>query len=119
MNRAIATPPGEKTEFVELTPEEQQARANEEAAYRPKENLNEALEAAFLAMLPKHLGQAYLTDDVIDAVMAAKVRVTETNKMPAPEQVKAAFSKAIVRKVKKQLPAEMAGDCDAILVLIP
>jgi len=74
--------------------------------------LNQRLEQAFMAMLPAHLGQPYMTNDVIRHIGQAKLVVTEYNRL---EQ----YALAAGTILSLDLPTEMIADRDALLALYP
>jgi len=73
--------------------------------------MNEILEQSFMSLLPKHLGQPYLTPDVINTVMSAKLSVTEANRLDPT----GSLGTAIVSSLS--LPTEMAADRAVMLSL--
>ena len=79
-----------------------------------EKDLNQTLEEKFLGMLPKHDGKVYLTDDVVDAVLSAKLKVAEANKLGRTD-----FARKALSALRKKLPAEMVGDLDTIVGMIP
>ena len=74
--------------------------------------LNEKLEEAFLSVLPKHLGQPYLINDLIVQIGTLKQVVTDYNRLGLYD-----LSKGMIANIP--LPDEMKGDRDALLELYP
>lgn len=86
---------------------------NQTGDYAPVKSLNQQLEEAFLTVLPLHLGQPYLTDSVIGAIMSAKVAVIDANLIDPSGML----AKATIRGLA--LPSEMEDDRQTLLELIP
>ena len=101
---------------VPMTDEEISQRQAEEATFLEEKTIptvkevNETLENAFLSVLPKHLGQTYLTPEIISEVISAKLQVTESNRLGMYP-----LSIAIIQGLK--LPAEMEADREALIQL--
>lgn len=78
-----------------------------------KPTINEILERAFLAVLPAHLGQPYLADATVMAIMSAKQGITDANKIDPSGALAARAIRGLA------LPPEMDADRAALLALIP
>lgn len=76
------------------------------------ESFNTSLEQSFMAMLPDHIGQPYLTGTVISALGQAKLVVTEYNRLG-----QYALSKVVIQTIT--LPTEMDADRQQLLTLYP
>lgn len=72
-------------------------------------SINERLEVAFMAMLPAHLGQPYLTPAVVNAIMATKQAITNAN------QIDATGTLAVMTLQGLALPPEMESARAALL----
>lgn len=103
---------------IELSPAEVLQRqiddaASEVAKAMPSvKEVNETLESAFLNVLPKHLGQPYLTPEVMLAIGSLKQSVTDFNRLGLY-----AISSQMISGLK--LPVEMEADKQALLLLFP
>lgn len=76
-----------------------------------EKSLNERMEAAFMAMLPAHLGQPYLTPAIVTAIMTAKQGITNAN------QIDPTGALAQMTLEGLTLPAEMEPDRQALLAM--
>lgn len=70
--------------------------------------LNEKLNQKFKQMIPAHIGQPYLTAQVITDIMVAKQAVTDANNEGLGD-----FAKVIIQGMS--LPKEMTADRDVLL----
>jgi len=76
-------------------------------------DVNTRMDLAFRTLLPAHIGQAYLTDIVIDTVIRAKVAVVEANRVdPSGE-----FARAVITRLT--LPVELESARTQLLGLLP
>lgn len=80
--------------------------------YEPEKPLNERLEESFLSFLPNHLGQPYLTGELMLTIGSLKQVVTDYNRLGLYQ-----ISKGMIAGFP--LPAEMQADRDAIVALYP
>lgn len=81
------------------------------SAYQPP--VTPKLEAAFMQMLPKHLGQSYCNGAVITTIMQAKVAVVDANNIDATGDL----ARLIISSLS--LPSEMENDRQALLGILP
>lgn len=77
-----------------------------------KISLNQQLETAFLSMLPAHLGQPYLTSELIVQIGSLKQVVTDYNRLGLY-----AISKGMIQAL--DLPVPMRADRDNLVTLYP
>jgi hypothetical protein len=77
MKRAIATAPGEPTQYVDLTAEEIAEREAEENLPQPLAPLSQRLEAMLLQAIQQPGAAALLSLEQIDALSALKVKLRE------------------------------------------
>lgn len=75
-------------------------------------DINKILEDAFLSVLPKHLGQPYLTPQVMLSIASLKQSVTDFNRLGLY-----ALSKQMIEGI--DLPVEMAADKQTLVNLFP
>ncbi len=75
-------------------------------------DLNSVLEEAYLQFLPNHIGQEYLTDELITGISTLKLVITDNNKNGLY-----ALSKRLITNVT--LPPQMEADRTALLALYP
>jgi hypothetical protein len=78
-----------------------------------KKSINQQLEAAFKTILPQHLGQPYLTPEVISRIMMAKVAVVDANQFDPTGYLAIATIEGL------SLPAEMEDSRAALLSIFP
>lgn len=103
---------------VPLTPEEIAQRQSDDAAFAAEQliptakQVNEALEQSFLALLPAHIGQPYLTPQVMLSIGNLKQTVTDFNRLGLHS-----LSKQMIQGL--QLPIEMDADKQTLLSLFP
>ena len=74
--------------------------------------VNETLETVFLSVLPKHIGQPYLTPQVMLSIASLKQSVTDFNRLGLY-----ALSKQMIEGI--DLPVEMAADKQTLVNLFP
>lgn len=76
------------------------------------QSINKTLEDAFLSVLPAHLGQPYLTPQVMLSIASLKQSVTDFNRLGLY-----ALSKQMIEGI--DLPVEMAADKQTLVNLFP
>lgn len=84
------------------------AKANALVPYQGVDDPVATLEAQFSQLAPKHEGQPYLTDDVVESILSAKVEVKEALSSATPQD-----SLAVLRTL--ELPSEMQVDLQVIV----
>ena len=80
--------------------------------YVQPKTLNETLESAFLSILPKHLGQPYLTNDLITQIGIIKQAITDFNKLGLYTISRGMLAGLV-------LPSEMEADRQSLIALYP
>lgn len=89
----------------------QEGRPPMAAAPGEKLSLNQAMERAFMAILPRHEAEPYCTPAVVAEVYRAKQSITDANRLGRPQD-------AVAILQAMALPDEMTADRDAFVEML-
>ncbi len=100
----IATPKGHQPIVQEI------AETNFTRPAGPQPSIGESLDNLFKAFLPKHIGESYLTSDVIAIVLQNRTAIQEALALDPSGQL----AIALFRGLASRLPHEMISDLGVI-----